>query len=201
MEFDFNTFATSPLTVDLLHIILAGVVVVLAVLWVIARAKLKAALSTGRAAAAAASVEPVAEPEAQPKDVGKLQSANPDSALQLLSLLQNEGRFLDFLQEDLGGFSDEEIGAVARVVHEGSKKTLVNYFAIAPLRSEEEETRITIAEGFDPSSVRLTGNVVGQAPFTGTLVHRGWQAREVRLPRVTEGHNTTILAPAEVELS
>jgi len=48
--------------------------------------------------------------------------------------------------------------------------------------------------------VRLTGNVVGRAPFTGSLTHRGWRVTETRLPKVAAGHDLSILAPAEVEL-
>lgn len=195
MEFDFNSFSNTPLVIDLLHCLLLGVVVVFAILWLTARAQLKAALQT-------ADSQPVdAAPRTeQPAEPIKLQTTGPESALQLLSLLQHEGRFVDFLHEDLAGFSDAEIGAVARVVHEGSKKTLSTYFTIAPLRSEDEESQVSVEEGFDPASVRLTGNVVGQAPFTGTLIHRGWEVRSVNLPRLAEGHNTAIIAPAEVEL-
>jgi hypothetical protein len=46
----------------------------------------------------------------------------------------------------------------------------------------------------------LTGNIVGEAPFTGTLIHKGWQVTDLRLPKLTEGHNPNIIAAAEVEL-
>jgi hypothetical protein len=46
----------------------------------------------------------------------------------------------------------------------------------------------------------LTGNVVGSAPFKGTLLHRGWQVTDVRLAKLTQGHNAKIIAAAEVEL-
>jgi len=48
--------------------------------------------------------------------------------------------------------------------------------------------------------VRLTGNVVGQAPFTGTLGHRGWQVTEVKLPQLTDIQAVKVIAQAEVEL-
>ena len=99
-------------------------------------------------------------------------------------LLQQEGRLIDFLEEDVSAFSDAEIGAAARVVHEGCRKAVRDHFSIVPLRSESEGARVTLQEGFDPSAVRLTGNVVGKAPFTGSLVHRGWRAADVKLPRV-----------------
>ena len=68
------------------------------------------------------------------------------------------------------------------------------------MRVETEGSRVTLPEGFDAASVRLTGNVVGQAPFTGTLSHRGWRAANVTLPQLSESHDARVLAPAEVEL-
>ena len=143
-------------------------------------------------APAAAPVTPVAP--ATPKE------ADTTAALQLLSLLQREARLVDFVQEDIAAYSDAEIGAAARVVHEGCRKVLREHVSLAPVRAESEGSRLTLAAGFDAAAVRLTGNVVGQAPFTGTLAHRGWRATEVRLPQLAEGHDARIVAQAEVEL-
>lgn len=129
-----------------------------------------------------------------------LKESTPEAALQLLTLLQQDARFIDFIQEDLTGYSDADIGAAARVVHEGSKKTLNTYFTLEAIRSEDEETRISIPEGFNASEIRLTGNVVGDAPFNGTLIHKGWKVSEVKLPKLAAGHDASIVAPAEVEL-
>lgn len=139
-------------------------------------------------------------PDTPGPETPRLQAAEPNAGLQLLGLLQKEGRFIDFLEEDVGTYSDAEVGAAARVVHEGCKKTLEQHFVIEAMRTEAEGARVTLAEGFDASAVRLTGNVVGQAPFTGNLVHRGWRVTETRLPQVAAGHDLAILAPAEVEL-
>jgi hypothetical protein len=86
------------------------------------------------------------------------------------------------------------------VVHQGCQRVLAQYLSIAPVRDEAEGTRITLAKGFDPATVRPTGNVVGDPPFTGSLVHRGWRAVEVRLPKVASSRDVSILAAAEVEL-
>ena len=109
------------------------------------------------------------KPVVQQEDAPKSEPAVPtvDAAYQLLGLLQQEARFIDFAQEDLKGFSDAEIGAVARVVHEGSQKVLGQYFTLAPVSNAEEESAVTVPEGFNPAQFRLTGNVVGQAPFKG----------------------------------
>jgi hypothetical protein len=128
------------------------------------------------------------------------QEVQPDAALQLLGLLQQEGRFIDFLEEDVAGFSDNEIGAAARVVHQGCRKAVRDHFQILPIRTDQEGSRVTLPEGFDASSVRLSGNVVGKPPYTGSLVHRGWRVAEVSLPKVAAGHDVRILASAEVEL-
>lgn len=141
--------------------------------------------------------EPEPEPEPAPPPVVE---ATPDAALQLLGLLQREGRFIDFLEEDVSAFSDADIGAAARVVHEGCKKALAEHFDVAPVRSEEEGSSVELPKGFDATEVRVTGNVVGEPPFKGTLQHRGWRIGEVRLPKIAAGHDLHVVAPAEVEL-
>ena len=122
------------------------------------------------------------------------------AALQLLGLLQREARFVDFIQEDVAPYTDAEIGAAARVVHAGCRKVLGEHFTIVPVRPETEGARITLPAGFDAAAVRLTGHVVGQAPFTGTLGHRGWQVTQVQLPQLTDPQAAKVLAQAEVEL-
>jgi Domain of unknown function (DUF2760). len=129
-----------------------------------------------------------------------LKEATPDAALQLLGLLQKEARFIDFIKEDIAAFSDADIGVAARVVHEGCNKAINEHFTLAAVRNEQEGSKITLPQGFDAAAVRLTGNIVGAAPFTGTLVHKGWQVTGIRLPKLTAGHNAAIVAPAEVEL-
>ncbi|OEF03861.1 DUF2760 domain-containing protein [Vibrio genomosp. F10] len=130
----------------------------------------------------------------------KLATASTDSAMQFLSLMQQEARLIDFLKEDLTSFSDEEVGAAARVIHTGGQKVLNDYVSLTAIRSEEEETRITIEKGFNAQQVRLTGNVTGAAPFTGTLVHKGWKATSMNLPKLAKNYDASIIAPAEVEL-
>jgi hypothetical protein len=135
-----------------------------------------------------------------PRSGALLQEAGPAAALQLLGLLQQDGRFIDFIQEDIAGFSDAEIGAAARVVHEGCRKVLREHFTLEAVRGEPEGTHVTLEPGFDAAALRLTGNVVGDPPFTGTLTHKGWVAMETKLPKLATSHNVNILAPAEVEL-
>jgi hypothetical protein len=142
-------------------------------------------------------VEPVKAPAAP---LSPLREAPHEAALQLLGLLQRDARFIDFIEEDVKAYSDADIGAAARVVHEGCRKVLREHFSLQPVRSETEGSRITLAEGFDAAAVRLTGKVVGKAPFTGSLSHRGWKVSDTRLPKLAAGHDASIVAQAEVEL-
>ncbi len=119
-------------------------------------------------------------------------------ALQLLALLQREGRLVDFLEQDVTTFSDADVGAAARVVHEGARKALKAHVTIAPLRSEEEGTHVSIERG--SPEVKLVGQVGGSAPYRGVLRHKGWRVTEVHLPVPSAGHDAHIVAPAEVEL-
>jgi Domain of unknown function (DUF2760) len=122
-----------------------------------------------------------------------------DAALQLLALLQREGRLIDFLQQDVTAFADADIGAAARVVHDGCRKALAAHLEIKPVRDEREGGPVTL-EVVEPNAVKLVGNVSGTAPFRGTLRHRGWRVESLRLPELVAGYDPRVLAPAEVEL-
>jgi hypothetical protein len=143
---------------------------------------------------------PPAPDEAPKAAPPTLKETTPDAALQLLSLMQRDARLIDFTMENLTNYSDAEIGAAARVVHEGCRKVLREHFTIVPIREESEGNSITLNDGFDAAAIRLTGNVVGKAPFHGNLTHRGWRVTEIRLPKLTENHDASVLTPAEVEL-
>ncbi|MDW9253446.1 hypothetical protein C7S16_4215 [Burkholderia thailandensis] len=150
------------------------------------------------AAPAAAPVAPRQPAAASAPEV--IKEATPDAALQLLGLLQRDARLIDFVEEDIAGYSDADIGAAARIVHDGCRATLREHFTIRPVRDEAEGARVTIGEGFDAAAIRLTGNVVGKPPFHGSIGHRGWRVDAVRLPKLNPGHDASIIAPAEVEL-
>ncbi|MDI1279608.1 DUF2760 domain-containing protein [Methylobacter sp.] len=214
-----NTYAIDlslkPTTFDLWHVCLAGTVALLSLILIVLllsvvisriRCKKKSTIQQ-----TAPTPEPVVKIVEKIVEVEKLvhapapepvvlKEATPDAALQLLGLLQKEARFIDFIKEDIAAFSDADIGVAARVVHEGCNKAINEHFTLAAIRNEQEGSKITLPQGFDAAAVRLTGNIVGAAPFTGTLVHKGWQVTGIRLPKLTAGHNAAIVAPAEVEL-
>jgi hypothetical protein len=145
-------------------------------------------------------VKPAAAAPPPAKAPGAERPAESRAALQLLAVLQREGRLVDFIEEDLAGFPDAAIGAAARTVHAGCKRAIEELFRLEPVYREKEGAKVTVATGFDPSAIRLTGNVVGKPPFQGSLRHHGWRAREVKLPPAPDGKDPAIVAPAEVEL-
>lgn len=207
-----------PTTFDLWHVCLAGTVAVLSLTLIALLLVMVASLLRSKKAPAealiqhaAAKPEPVVQVVEKIVEVEKIVQApasepvilkeyTPDAALQLLGLLQKEARFIDFIKEDITAYNDADIGIAARVVHEGCNKALNEHFSLAPVREEQEGTNITVQPGFDASQLRLTGNIVGQAPFTGTLIHKGWQVTSISLPKLTQGYNAAIVAAAEVEL-
>jgi hypothetical protein len=125
---------------------------------------------------------------------------SPTPALRLLSLLQQEGRFVDFLKEDIDGYSDAQVGAAVRSIHAGCRKALSERIELERIFTAEDGTEVVVEAGFDPAAVRLTGNVSGTPPFRGTLQHAGWRAAKVSLPQSPGEVDATIIAPAEVEI-
>ncbi len=130
------------------------------------------------------------------------QPADPsnDGALRLLCLLQQEGRLIDFLEEDIDPYSDAQVGAAVRAIHAGCRGALHQRMRIERIYAQEDGAAVEIPAGFDAGALRLTGNVHGQPPFRGILQHGGWRASELALPAST-GVDPSVLAPAEVDVS
>lgn len=149
------------------------------------------------APAVAVAAAPVPAPAAAP---GPAAQPSPAAGLAVLSALQREGRLLDFLQQDLTGHADEEVGAAARVVHAGCRQWLRQSLDLGPALPEAEGAVITVPAGYDAQRIRLTGRVAGAPPHRGTLRHGGWVASAVRLPVVSEKLDPRVLAAAEVEI-
>src|SRR5688572_11727954 len=145
--------------------------------------------------------EPKPEKKAEPVVAKKPDgTAQRDGALALLSLLQREGRLVDFLREPLDTYGDADIGAAARDVHRGCKKVLEQCFTLEAVMPGEEDAKVSVPKGFDPGEVRLIGEARGEPPFAGTLRHHGWRATKTQLPALADGVDRAIVAPAEVEV-
>ncbi len=120
--------------------------------------------------------------------------------LRLLALLQREGRLLDFLLEDLQGAADDQIAAAVRQTHPKWQAAVKEHLVLEPVLGGTEGDQVEVPPGFDPSAVRLVGNVTGQPPFRGTLIHPGWRVKEIKVAPPPEGQDEFVVAPAEVEL-
>lgn len=148
-------------------------------------------------AAAAERIRPLLEPPV--KEAVKPPRLSPEP-LRLLALLQREGRLLDFLLEDIQGAADEQIGAGVRELHRQAQAVLKEHLVLEPVLAKSEGETVEVPPQFDPSAIRLIGNVTGQPPFRGTLQHHGWRVKNYTLPAPPEGQDPFVLAPAEVEL-
>jgi hypothetical protein len=145
----------------------------------------------------AARIEPLLAPPVEREAKPPKPSGAP---LRLLALLQREGRLLDFLMEDIQSYPDAQIGAAVRDIHRQCQAALKEHLLLQPVLPQPEGAPVEITSGFDPSAIRLTGNVTGQPPFRGTLQHHGWRVKELKLAPPPEGQDEFILMPAEVEL-
>ena len=123
-------------------------------------------------------------------------------AVQMLAILQRQGRLIDFLQEDLSLYDDAQIGAAVRTIHEGCRQALAEHVKVEPIFKEAEGSIVTVQPGFDTRAIRLTGNVAGEPPFRGELRHRGWRVARIDLPRQAQSQDKEmIVAAAEVEVN
>jgi len=141
------------------------------------------------------------EKKEESKKAPEITEVSPAPAIQILSILQKQGRLIDFLQEDLSTYQDEQIGAAVRTIHEGCKKAIGDHMQLEPIFKEEEGSEVTVPSGFNANQIRLTGNVSGEPPFKGAVRHRGWRIVKIDLPKqVGEKKDDKVLEPAEVEI-
>jgi hypothetical protein len=145
----------------------------------------------GYSKAGPVAVKPSPEPKAA-------EVKTSDGALQVLAILQRDGRLVDLLLEDISGAEDEQIGAAFRTVQEQCRESLNKYFRLAPV-IDGVEGSYTKLDTNDPATVKLLGNVpaTGKAPG-GILRHKGWRAERVDLPKPPQ--KADVIAPAEVEI-
>lgn len=147
-----------------------------------------------KAAAAPAPAAPKAPPAARAEA----------EVVALLAALQEKGRLIDFLMDDVTPHGDAQVGAAARVVHQGCRAVLSEHFDVQPVESVPEGSSVTVPAQHAADEYRLSGNLSGEAPFTGTLVHKGWKTTSVKLPRLIEvaddADRLPAIAPAEVEI-
>ena len=136
----------------------------------------------------------------KPQTAAPPQAVRPsDGALQLLSILQRDSRLVDFIMEDIGGYSDDQVGAAVRGLHDQARESLARYVKLDPVIDGVEGT-FTKPAVSDPAAVKFIGNVPAGTPTGGTLRHKGWRAGKIELPALPPKQDATIIAPAEIEI-
>ena len=143
----------------------------------------------------------VSKPATPPRVAADVPSPESlDRAVQMLALLQRDGRLIDFLTEDVSPYPDGQLGAAVRSIHTSCRQVLDRYIKLEPVLASEEDQPVTVPAGFDPAAIKLVGNVTGEPPIRGMLRHRGWRVTQVNLPSLPQGAGRAIVAPAEVEV-
>jgi hypothetical protein len=122
-----------------------------------------------------------------------------DGALQILGILQRDSRLIDFIMEDISAYSDDQVGAAVRGLHDQSREALARYVTLAPVIDSVEGTYAKTPDG-DPTAVKFIGNVPAGTPPGGVLRHKGWRATKVDLPALPSKQDAAIIAPAEIEI-
>ncbi len=140
-------------------------------------------------------------PPPPPKPLPPPPPPKPTGApLRALALLQAEARLVDFLMEDLTNAKDDQIGQAVREIQHKARAALLQHANPEPILAGTEGDTVTVPAGFDPSAVRVVGNVSGPPPFTGTLQHPGWRVKSLKLAAPPEGADEFVLQPAEVQV-
>ena len=166
----------------------------------------KSRTTPGRGSDAASpnrSAAPAAGPASAPVTIQpRAQTGNQVEAevVAFFALLQEKGRLVDFLMEDITSYDDTHVGAAARVIHQGCRQVLQEHFNITAICESEEGSQVTVPAGYAKEQYRFVGKLSGDPPFTGTLIHKGWKTEFVKLPRIVQAQRLPAIAPAEVEL-
>jgi hypothetical protein len=124
-----------------------------------------------------------------------------DRAVQLLGILQRDGRLVDFLQESLDGYADAQIGAAVRDVHANCRNALARYLSLEPLLAENEGDRVRIQADTDPARVKVVGVISSTPSLQGVVRHRGWRVTEATLPPLGPEGARDVVAPGEIEVA
>ena len=159
--------------------------------WLIVRSRIRRLKPTS---------EKKADRAAKGSEIEKGDIAERRLFLHLFSMMQREGRLMDFLAEDLDQYEDSQIGSAVRAIHANCLQVVREYLDPRPIMAQAEGERVTVEVDFDPGAIKLSGKVVGEPPFSGVIRHKGWQVGKVKLPKLSGRQNAEIIAPAEVEI-
>ena len=119
-----------------------------------------------------------------------------------LSLLQQRGRFIDFVMGDITKYQDAQVGAAARIVHQGLSGVLKDFFKIEPIHNGNEGEAVKLDDDYNARQYRIIGDI-DKKPYKGKLLHKGWQTSTIKLPKQIDQNKRdhSVIAPCEVELT
>lgn len=124
------------------------------------------------------------------------------AVLMFLRVLQEKSRLLDFALTDIARLPDPQVGAAARVVHQGLRTVLQDSFDIKPIAEASEGQNLQLPENFDSSRYRILQQSAGDQKAQGIVLHRGWEVKKMNLPRTLRRPGDplpSVLAPVEIE--
>ena len=148
----------------------------------------------------------------EPKDNKKIESPKKsdqrntgidsfeNGAVYTLVLLQREGRLIDFLQEKIDNYTDEQIGTAVRQIHKNCNTVLSTYYQVSPILEGAEGVELAFEKKLDPSMITLSGKLPVSTPFRGTLRHKGWKVSKLHFPSRSDVVNPQVIHAAEVEV-
>lgn len=137
--------------------------------------------------------EKIASPPTAPTPV----KPSRDPAVTLLATLQREARLVDLIHEDLGQYSDAQVGAAARPCLQQCAGVLKRAMGLQPLLGAADGETVDVPPDASPTRFQWIGEGTAAA---GKLVHHGWHATKVELPTWTgDASDANIIAAAQVQ--
>lgn len=147
--------------------------------------------------------KPVGETSKQNTAGSNCDAEVAQNILYLISMLQEKGRLLDFVMDDISTYRDEDVGRVSRIVHQGVKEVFTKIMDIKSIHAGVEGEKITLNGAADFSSYKLIGTGTKTPPLTGVVVHKGWKLEKFNLPKISSTVDQTsnmIIQAVEVEV-
>lgn len=121
-----------------------------------------------------------------------------EGAIWTLAMLQREGRLVDFLQENIDDYDDEQVGAAVRQIHKSCGKALAEHFGISRIADSQEGAEFVLRQDYSPTEYKIIGNPPTAQPLKGILVHKGWRATALNLPELTGTGTKNVIQQAEI---
>ena len=144
------------------------------------------------------STETETTPAPKPQPSAK---ASRNDAVTLLATLQREARFIDFIQENLDDYTNDQVGAAVRDIHRDCYQVLDRLFGIQEVVTGEEGESISLPKNYQLDRFQLVGNISEEVQSEGKLIHHGWEISKCEIPTWSGNQEaSTIIAPAEVEV-